>query len=168
MMVELKVNMRQLNDTSFSQMLNRIRKGEHTHEDVKATQRHLVSNGDIDLSDVPFDTALRLYPHTASVDEYNESQIASLGQTTKLYTFEGEHAILQSRGQFYANVQYNEVPERLIPQDNKECAALPRRLKLAVGASVMLLMNKALYQFVQSRHGSMAREKPFYRGLRFL
>ena len=140
-MVELKVNMRQQNDTSFSQMLNRIRKGEHTHEDVKAIQGRLVSNGDIDLSDAPFDTALRLYPRTASVDEYNESQIASLAQTTKLYTFEAEHAILQSRGQFYANVQYNEVPERLIPQDDKECAALPRRLKLAVGARVMLRRN---------------------------
>ena len=140
-MVELKVNMRQQNDTSFSQMLNRIRKGEHTHEDVKAIQGRLVSNGDIDLSAAPFDTALRLYPRTASVDEYNESQIASLAQTTKLYTFEAEHAILQSRGQFYANVQYNEVPERLIPQDDKECAALPRRLKLAVGARVMLRRN---------------------------
>ena len=140
-MVELKVNMRQQNDTSFSQMLNRIRKGEQTHEDVKAIQGRLVSNGDIDLSAAPFDTALRLYPRTASVDEYNESQIASLAQTTKLYMFEAEHAILQSRGQFYANVQYNEGPERLIPQDDKECAALPRRLKLAVGARVMLRRN---------------------------
>ena len=35
MMVELKVNMRQQNDTSFSLMFNHIRKGEHTHEDVK-------------------------------------------------------------------------------------------------------------------------------------
>ena len=109
-MVELKVNMRQQNDTSFSQRLNRIRKGAHTHEDIKAIQRCLVSNGDIDLSDAPFDTALRLYPHTASLDEYNDRQIACLSQTTKLYTFEAEHAILQSRGQFYANVQYNEVP----------------------------------------------------------
>ena len=121
-MVELKVNMRQQNDTSFSLMLNRIRKGEQTHEDVKAIQGRLVSNGDIDLSAAPFDTALRLYPHTASVDEYNESQIASRAQTTKLYTFEAEHAILQSRGQFYAN-------------------ALPCRLKLAVGARVMLRRN---------------------------
>ena len=93
------------------------------------------------MSDALFDTALRLHPRTASVDEYNESQIASLAQMTKLYTFEAEHAILQSRGQFYASVQYNEVPERLIPQDDKECAALPHRLKLAVGARVMLDRN---------------------------
>ena len=132
------MNMRQQNDMSSSQMLNRIRKGEQTHKDVKAIKGRLVSNGDIDLSAAPFDTALRLYPCTASVDEYNESQIASLAQTTKLYMFEAEHAILQSGGQFYANMQYNEVIERLIPQDDKECAALPCRLKLAVGARVML------------------------------
>ena len=136
--VESKVNMRQQNDTTFSQMLNRIHKGEHTHEDVKTIQGRLVSNGDVDLSAAPFDTALRLYPRTVSMDEYNESQIASLAQTTKLYTFEAEHAILQSRGQFYANVQYNEIPERLIPQDDKECTALLHRLKLPVGARVML------------------------------
>ena len=139
-MVELKVNMRQQNDAS-SQMLDCIHNGEHTHEDIKGIQGRLVSNGDIDLSAAPFDTALRLYPRTASMDEYNESQIASLAQMTKLYTFEAEHAILQSRGQFYANVQYNEVSERLIPQDDKECAALPRRLKLAVGTRVMLRCN---------------------------
>ena len=91
-------------DMSHMRMLNRIRKGEHTHEDVKAIQGWLVSNQDIDLSAAPFDTA--------SVDEYNESQM------TKLYMFEAEHAILQSRGQFYANVQYNEVPERHILQDD--------------------------------------------------
>ena len=57
-MVELKVNMRQQNDTTFSQMLNRICKGDHTHEDVKTIQGRLVSNGDVDLSAAPFDTPL--------------------------------------------------------------------------------------------------------------
>ena len=65
-------------------------------------------------------------------------QIAHLSKNTQLYSIEAEHAILESKGQFYANVQYNEVPERLIPQDDKDCSALPRRLKLAVGARVML------------------------------
>ena len=49
--------------------------------------------------------------------------------------------IARVEGSFYANVQYNEVPERLIPQDDKECAVLPRCLKLAVGARVMLQRN---------------------------
>jgi ATP-dependent DNA helicase PIF1 len=140
-MVELKDNMRQQNDSLFSQILNRIRIGEQNDEDIKIIQRRLVSNGDIHLSAHPFDTALRLYPRTVNVDEYNESQITSLASTTKLYILEAEHAILQSRGQFYANVEYNEVPERLIPQNDKECAALPRRMKMAIGARVMLRRN---------------------------
>ena len=40
--VELKVNMRQPNDTSFFQMLNHICKGEQTHEDIKTIQGRLV------------------------------------------------------------------------------------------------------------------------------
>ena len=140
-MVELKDNMRQQNDSLFSQILNHIRIGEQNDEDIKIIQRRLVSNGDIHLSAHPFDTALRLYPRTVNVDEYNESQITSLASTTKLYILEAEHAILQSRGQFYANVEYNEVPERLIPQNDKECAALPRHMKMAIGARVMLRRN---------------------------
>ena len=140
-MIELKVNMRQQNDMSFSQILNRLRKGEHTADDIKVLEGRLVSDKSVDLSAPPFDTALRLYPRTVNVDEYNDSQIADLSKKTKLYVFEAEHAILQSRGQFYANVQYNEVPERLIPQDDKDCAALLRRLRLAVGARVMLRRN---------------------------
>ena len=76
-MVELKVSMRQQNDTSFSEMLNCICKGEHTNKEVKATQGRLESNGDIELTDALFDTVLR---------------------QTKLYTFEAEHVILPSRG----------------------------------------------------------------------
>ena len=33
--IELEVNMRQQNDVSFSDILNRIRTGVHTNEDVK-------------------------------------------------------------------------------------------------------------------------------------
>ena len=100
-------------------MLNRICKGGHTHKDVKAIQGRLVSNGDIDLSDALFDTALKIYPRTAHMDEYNESQIASLAQTTKLYTFEAEHAILQNRGQFYVHVHYNETPKRVVASQHQ-------------------------------------------------
>ena len=37
-MMELKVKMRQKLDMSFSQMLNRLRKGEHTADGIKALQ----------------------------------------------------------------------------------------------------------------------------------
>ena len=83
--MELKVNMRQQNDISFSQILNHLKKGGHTADDIKALQGCLVSGESVDLSVSPFDTALRLYPCTVNVDEYNESQIANLAKKTKLY-----------------------------------------------------------------------------------
>ena len=95
----------------------------------------------MDLLAPPFDTALRLYPCSVDVEGYNETQITCLAKDNQLYRIDAEHAILQRRGQFYTHVNYNEVPEHLIPQDDKDCAALPRQLKLAVGARVMLCRN---------------------------
>ena len=113
----------------------------HTNEDVKVLQTRLVSGGTVDLLASPFDTALTLYPRTVDVDRHNEMQIKNLAKSSHIYSIDAEHAILESRGQIYANIKYNEVPERLIPQDDKDCAALPRILKLAVGARVMLRRN---------------------------
>ena len=136
--IELEVNMHQQNDASFSEILIRIRTGVHINEDVNVLQKRLVSGGTVDLLASPFDTALTLYPRTVDVDGYNEMQIKSLAKSSQIYSIDAEYAILESRGQIYANIKYNEVPERLIPQDDKDCAALPRILKVAVGAKVML------------------------------
>ena len=140
-MIELEVNLRQQNDSSFSEILNRIRTGVHTNEDVKVLQTRLVSGGTVDLLASPFDTALTLYPRTVDVDGHHEMQIKSLAKSSQIYSIDAEHAILESRGQIYANIEYNEVPKHLIPKDDKDCAALPRILKLAVGARVMLQRN---------------------------
>ena len=69
--IELEVNMRQQNDASSSEILNRIRTGVHTNEDVKVLQTRLVSGGTVDLLSSPFDTALTLYPRTVDVDGHN-------------------------------------------------------------------------------------------------
>ena len=139
--IELEVNMRQQKDATFSDILNHVRIGNHTVEDVKVLHTRLLCSGSMDLLAPPFDTALRLYPRSVDVEGYNETQITCLAKDNQLYRIDAEHAILQSRGQFYAHVNYNEVPEHLIPQDDKDCAALPRQLKLAVGARVMLRRN---------------------------
>ena len=65
--IELEVKMHQQNDFSFSEILNRIRTGVHTNEDVKVLQTHLVSGGTVDLLASPYDTALTLYPRTVDV-----------------------------------------------------------------------------------------------------
>ena len=92
----------------------------------------------MDLLASPLDTALTLYPRRVDVDGHNEMQIKSLAKSSQIYSIDADHAILESRGQIYANVKYTEVRECLIPQDDKDCAALPLILRLAVGARLML------------------------------
>ena len=60
-----------------------------------------------------------------------------------MFEFKGEHSIVDSDSarQSYGVVQHVDVPERLIPPDDNDCAGLPRSLKLAVGAQVMLQRN---------------------------
>ena len=83
-MIELEVNMHQQNDASFSEILNRIRMGVHTKEDVKVLQMRLVSSGTVDLVASPFDTALTLYPCTVDVNGHNEMQIKNLAEQSNL------------------------------------------------------------------------------------
>ena len=57
-----------------------------------------------------------------------------------MYEFKAEHVILESRSLPHGVTSRN-VPERLIPKDDNNCAGLPHTLKLAVGAQVMLRRN---------------------------
>ena len=71
----------------------------------------MVSSGSVDLLAPPFDTALRLYLGSVDVEGHNETQITCLAKDNQLYRIDAELAILQSRGQFYAHVNYKLVPE---------------------------------------------------------
>ena len=55
--------------------------------------------------------------------------------------FEASHIILENRRCTYGAVSYEHVREELIPDNDKECGGLPRRLKLAIGSEVMLRRN---------------------------
>ena len=57
-----------------------------------------------------------------------------------MYEFKAEHVILESRSLLHG-VTSRDVPERLIPKDDNNCAGLPHTLKLAAGAQVMLRRN---------------------------
>ena len=57
-----------------------------------------------------------------------------------MYEFNAEHVILESR-YLPHGVTSRDVPERLIPKNDNNCAGLPHTLKLAVGAQVMLRRN---------------------------
>ena len=80
------------------------------------------------------------------VDGSNRSsciRLRQLAQTSTVFEFKGEHSIVDSNSarQSYGVVQHVDVPERLIPPNDNDCAGLPRSVKLAVGAQVMLRRN---------------------------
>ena len=64
-----------------------------------------------------------------------------LSSTTPVFEFEANHMLLQNRRSTYGAVSYEKDTEELIPEDDKECGGLPRRLKMAIGAEVMLQRN---------------------------
>ena len=139
-MIELEDNIRQHNDQSFSSLLNRIRIGDHTQEDIAILATRKTSNNQVDLLSSPFCNALRLFPRVSDCDFYNDQELHKLTSAT-VQLFEASHVILESRRCTHGAVSYEHIREELIPNDDKECGGLPRRLKLAVGSEIMLRRN---------------------------
>ena len=141
-MVELHTNMRHRNDTAYSELLNRIRTGDHTTEDIRLLRTRLTSGiiSPVQLRDAKYNSALYLLPRKEQVEEHNTQRLLELGQTTPVYEFKAEHVILESRSLPHG-VASRDVPERLIPKNDNNCTGLPHTLKLAVGAQVMLRRN---------------------------
>ena len=92
------------------------------------------------LRDAKFNSALYLLSKKEQVEEHNTQRLLELAQTTPVYEFKAEYVILESRSLPHG-VTSRDVPERLIPKDDNNCAGLPHTLKLAVGAQVMLRRN---------------------------
>ena len=142
-MVELCTNMRQRNDTAYSEVLNRIRTGDHTTENIQLLRTRLTSGviNPVQLQDPVFSSALYLLPRKEQVEEYNTQRLLELAQNTPVYEFKGEHVILESR-HLPHGVKSQDIPEQhLIPKDNNNCVGLPHTLNLALGAQVMLRRN---------------------------
>ena len=141
-MVELHTNMRQHNDTTYSEVLNRICTGDHTTEDIQLLRTRLISGviNPVQLQDPVFTSALYLLPRKEQVEEYNTQLLLELAQTTPVYEFKAEHVILKSR-HLPHDVTSLDVPKNLIPKDDNNCAGLPHTLKLILGTQVMLRRN---------------------------
>ena len=79
-LVELTTNMRQCGDATYSQLLNHVRTGEHTREDLLVLRTWLTSgvSDPIQLDQAPFIDALCLLPLKEQVEEYNQSRLHEL------------------------------------------------------------------------------------------
>ena len=142
-LIELTQNMRQRGDTEYSEILNCVRIGSQTKADISVLRSRLTSgiSHPIDVSQPPFVDALRLLPLKEQVEEYNESRLKDLSHSTKIYEFDAEHSIVESTKLIPGVVSHQQVPESLIPSSDRDCAGLSRKVKLAIGAQVMLRRN---------------------------
>ena len=68
-MAELHTNMRPRNDTTYSEVLNQIRTGDHTAEDIQLLRTRLTSGiiNPVQLRDAKFNSALYLLPKKEKV-----------------------------------------------------------------------------------------------------
>ena len=90
-MVELHTNMQQRNDTTYSEVVNRIRTSDHTPEDIQLLRTRLTSDivNPVQLCDAKFSLALYLLPRKEQVEECNTQRLLELAQTTPVYEFKG-------------------------------------------------------------------------------
>ncbi|XP_011410601.1 PREDICTED: ATP-dependent DNA helicase PIF1-like [Amphimedon queenslandica] len=135
--------MRQRQDTEYSEIHKRVRIGSQTKSDISVLRSSLTSGirDPIDVSQPPFVDALCLLPLKEQVEDYNDSRLKDLSRFTKIYDFDGEHSIVESTTLIPGVVSHEEVPDSLIPSSDKDCAGLSCKVKLAIGAQVMLRCN---------------------------
>ena len=118
---ELTEIMRQRGDSTFAELLGRLRIGLQTNEDIKLLQSRIISRDDPSISQIP-----RIFSLNADVDSYNNQQLDIL--PSALLTF-----LAQDR-------MPNECKGLKFEDDGKK-SGLPTVLNLKTGARVILIRN---------------------------
>lgn len=123
-------NVRQKDDSEYANLLNRVRIGKQTINDIHT----LVQRTKINVNEAPFKNALRLFPTRKQCLEYNNFKLKELSELKK-------YEVCQICA-IDINSNTNEpAPPKLIPTNDSECGGLPSRLFILPGARVMLLRN---------------------------
>lgn len=125
----LTTNVRQLEDPNYAALLNRVRTGEQTLQDIIILSQRTA----VDCTKPPFINALRLYPTRKQCKEYNDRKLNELAASNF-----SKVVIIQA---IDTTTNNDVVPNHLVPTDDSECGGLPRTLSIALGARVMLLRN---------------------------
>ena len=127
----LTTNHRQADDRTWACILNRIRTGEPTNDDIEVLRQRTL----VDTSVPPFDTALRVFPTRKQVKEYNEHRLSIL-VTSSIYTITAIDTLTSSPGHLS-----DKQIQQSKPNNESETAGLQETLNLAQGSHVMLIRN---------------------------
>lgn len=131
----LHENMRQNEDTAFSNILNRARVGQLTSEDIKIPKTTMA----IPSQNATLDTPIHMFPTVKAVQQHNQQHQCALFQ---------EGTTLNAIHYFSsADIAPKEnVTSELIPDDDRDAGGLPNKLIVSCGTRVMLLRNLAVKQ----------------------
>jgi hypothetical protein len=138
-LVELEQNMRQKGDASYARLLNHVRTGSHTYEDISMLKSRVVASDE--LLKPPFSSALHLLPTVEQCNQHNSRCLDAVAVNSSVYKFIATHTLVECGDLPPGIARSGEVPTQYIPCDDNDCAGLPHMLKLAVGAKVMLRRN---------------------------
>lgn len=125
----LDTNKRQQGNNTFISLLNRVRLGNPSPENITLLHSKLIVYPDVSKNHL-----LHIFPKNKQVRAHNtylQSQLDGV-----LHTFMAEHVF--SHYDVHPGL---DVPSKLIPQDDKYAGGLPNELQVSVGTRVMLLRN---------------------------
>lgn len=133
----LHSNQRQSNDNAYAKLLNNVRLGNPSSDNIQK----LLGRVNVHLLDNSFDTALRLFPTNKQCDDYNNDMTIKL-QTETGYTAHQIRAsnTLLNKQALQDNDHIHDIYSLIDPDDTKS-SGLSDILTLAVGSRVMLIRN---------------------------
>lgn len=135
---ELTTVMRQRSRDRFFNLLQRLRIGTNTKEDIQTLSERKLSPLLPNYNEMlkQSEASLHLYPTVKMVDEYNQKRLEELRNSgVKVYK-------LFARDTYANGPKYGtKVPPNLIKDDIRSCAGIPTVLEIGIGCKVMLKVN---------------------------
>jgi hypothetical protein len=155
-LTELTIIERQKGDQAFAELLNRVRVGKHTDEDVEVLSSRLLSRPEMAASrdDPAVLDAIHLHPTNKAVDAHNDDRLKQLLQQRQAEAEaagkdkddETVHLVVYARDDFdkdskLSRSRYEGDFQSLVPKQKDRTGGLPEQLHLIRGERVMLKKN---------------------------
>ena len=120
-------------DAMYAHLLNRVRTGSYTSNDILVLKSRVLAADDI--MKAPFISALHLLPTVEQCNSHNSKCLDDIAVNASVYRFDATHTLAECGDLPPGVARSGEVPLEYIPRDDNDCTGLPHVLKLAVGAS---------------------------------
>ena len=126
-MIELTEIMRQKNDKTFTELLNRVRTASHTENDIELINSKCATPSNPNYSS----NALHIWAENTPVDEHNRR---------RLDLIEAPLVILKANDQYPKNINKQDI-ERVLARGRSETCGLDYEIHVKEGARIMLTTN---------------------------